>query len=291
MNRFLGLLLLCCCIRYCVGVPYMVLSPSEKSSDGARKKKCFQFLPVALNQEITISYDCPDFIVEEEMQQNEGDPTSSQAASERYKRQQQANLNQKRFGVSISMKQENMEEVEELETSAEKRKRRRGNRHRRKPSHASQGTVFLKEEITDKKGNVTFLSSPIENGNIYVCAEVVSKQQQKNYYKDPIRISIAVAKSKEYDPKAETKLQYNEEQVKHSVTRMETDLESLVLKLKVLQNSNSLIELYERRFHNSSTSMNTSVSFWSIFHILIILVTSVYQIYSFKKFMKQRSII
>jgi len=259
-------------------MPYMVLNQGVK--------KCFQFLP-PLNQEILINYHCPDIISYDEdeqeeelskLQQNEGylpkDAISSRY-SEQYKKQK---MNKMTNGITITMLQHSLEDEKEKEDKIKnKRKRRRSNR-RNHGLNAKKGTVFLKHEAIERSGNVTFLSSPTENGMIQICS---SKNTKDSF---PTRISISVLEMKEYDPSA------NVDVIGHSVTRMETDLESLLFKLKRLENANRMNRMDELQFHGTSTTVYRSVRFWPILHVVVMILTTLYQLYQFRTFFAKRII-
>jgi len=138
----------------------------------------------------------------------------------------------------------------------------------------------LSQDLREIKGSLTFVTSDNSFGPVLVCAQSPTATS-----KVPVRYSLKISMKEYEDPKAK------EQMIKHHVSRMENDLKSLERKVSRIRDFSDQNQEEGFKSYDSARAMNRKTKYWPLFHIVVLLITTVYQAKYVIKFFEKRHLV
>mmetsp|Transcript_4451 Transcript_4451/g.5158 ORF Transcript_4451/g.5158 Transcript_4451/m.5158 type:complete len:238 (+) Transcript_4451:76-789(+) len=172
--------------------------------------------------------------------------------------------------VTITMNQE-------FEQLAFERNRNRGRPERKTSSIATEN---MRQNLNEIKGTLAFVTSDKQFGPLLICVESPSANG-----KNPVRYSFDIDMKEYEDPEVKEKM------IKHQVSRMESDMQSLERKLNRIINFSEQGKLDEQVFYANTLTVNRYSKFWPVFHIVVLIIATVYQVKYVISFFEKRHLV
>ncbi|KAI2514087.1 emp24/gp25L/p24 family/GOLD [Fragilaria crotonensis] len=260
------------------GLPYFVLS--EKVA------KCISISPPR-NTQISLNYHFPDIVVMAEDMEDPHDAKEvaaedgrmdqdelSRRYNERYKRKMEmmAKMGRKMNDVSIAM-------FQKFDSETNTR-----NRRHRDNEDAERGTQRIREIIQEKRGTLTFISSPRDDAPVEICIQCMTATPNT-----PARFSLKVDMEPYVDPAIEAARHM--EDIHQTVSSIEKELQSLERKLGMILNLAEWSKQQEITVHSRSIAISRATAYWPMIHIAVLVIASYIQASHVARFFKKHRIL
>jgi emp24/gp25L/p24 family/GOLD len=159
----------------------------------------------------------------------------------------------------------------------------RNHRHRNTDT-GDRGTVRLREEIHEKHGTLTFISSPRDDAPVEVCIQSLSASPTT-----PARFSLKIEMKPYVDPAVEAA--QHKAKIEGTVSSMQLDLQGMERKIDDMMNIAMWAKEHEMAVHDRSVAINHAAMYWPMIHIAVLIVAGYAQASHVARFFKKHRIV